>query len=301
MIWDCLIVGGGPAGLTAAIYAARFRLSTLVVDAGASRARAIPRSHNHAGFPGGIEGETLVERMGEQARQFGAQIRRQTVTSLQRQESGFLARTAQERLQARAVIVATGVVNHRPLMDLATHDAALASGALRYCPVCDGYEAMDQEIGVVGSGERAVREAIFLRSYSSRVAVVRAQGGELPPEAPAELAAADVRLIGGEARDFRLEDGRLSFVADQGRLAFDAVYPAMGSSVRSDLAREAGAAVSEDGCICVDAHQHTSVEALYAAGDVVLGLDQISHAMGQAGVAATTLRNELAQRRPIRR
>lgn len=301
MIFDCLVVGGGPAGLTAAIYTARFRLSTLVVDGGASRARTIPRTRNHAGFPDGIEGATLVERMGEQAQRFGADLRRQTVVSLERTERGFRAHTAQETYDARAVIIATGVVNHRPLMDLATHDAALAAGALRYCPVCDGFEAMDQEIAVVGSGDRALREAEFLRAYSRRVSLVRSQGGSLPDDAGERLAAADVRLIDGEARDFRFEDAGLWFSADEGPMRFDAVYPAMGSLVRSELAREAGAAVSEDDCICVDPHQRTSVGGLYAAGDVVLGLDQISHAMGQAGVAATTLRNELAARSPIRR
>ncbi|WP_348631130.1 FAD-dependent oxidoreductase [Rhizobium leguminosarum] len=78
-----------------------------------------------------------------------------------------------------------------------------------------------------------------------------------------------------------------------GTLQFDSIYPALGSDVRSEFASGVGARVSEEGCICVDSHQRTSVPGLYAAGDVVIGLDQISHVMGQAGVAATTIRNDL--------
>jgi thioredoxin reductase (NADPH) len=86
-----------------------------------------------------------------------------------------------------------------------------------------------------------------------------------------------------------------------GRLKFDSIYPALGSEVHSNLAKGLGAAVTDDGCIKVDDHQRTSVPGLYAAGDVVSGLDQISHAMGEAGVAATTIRNDLAKAAPLRR
>src|ERR1700755_1884860 len=90
-ILDCLIIGGGPAGLTAAIYLARFHLSTLVIDAGASRARWIPCTHNHAGFPDGISGEELIERMKAQAQRYGATIETERVTRLDRIDGGFCA------------------------------------------------------------------------------------------------------------------------------------------------------------------------------------------------------------------
>ena len=101
--------------------------------------------------------------------------------------------------------------------------------------------------------------------------------------------------------DLRLEDEGLSLDWAGGRKTFDTVYPALGSDVHSDLARGLGAALTADGCVKVDAHQRTSVSGLYAAGDVVIGLDQISHAMGEAGVAVTAIRNDLDAREPLRR
>ena len=84
-------------------------------------------------------------------------------------------------------------------------------------------------------------------------------------------------------------------------MSFDSMYPALGSVIRSGLAKKCGAKVTDDGCIEVSDHLETSVTGLFAAGDVVVGLDQISHAMGQAGVAATTIRNHLAEKMPLRR
>jgi thioredoxin reductase (NADPH) len=91
--WDCLVVGGGPAGLTAAIYLARFRRSALVIDAGNSRAAAIPKSHNHPGFPDGISGETLLQTLRVQAEEYGAKIASGTVLSLKTTADGFAADT----------------------------------------------------------------------------------------------------------------------------------------------------------------------------------------------------------------
>ena len=103
------------------------------------------------------------------------------------------------------------------------------------------------------------------------------------------------------ATRFRIEDGQFCLDAAGGPLGFDSLYPAMGSHIRSELAVSLGAKASSDGCLEVDDHQRTSIPGLYAAGDVVKGLDQISHAMGEGGVAATTMRNDMAKAAPLRR
>jgi thioredoxin reductase (NADPH) len=94
-------------------------------------------------------------------------------------------------------------------------------------------------------------------------------------------------------------DGRITVATPYGEHEFDSVYPALGSDTHTELAKQVGARIADDGTLPVDDHQRTSVFGLYAAGDVVLGLDQISHAMGEGGVAATTMRNDLAKEKPI--
>ena len=170
---DCAIIGAGPAGLTAAIYLARFHLTIRLFDCGSSRAAMIPRTHNHAGFPGGITGPDLLARMHRQARDHGATCEAATVTAIARDDEAFVVRTDRTTLGARTVLLATGVVNHRPAgLGDALHDAALARGLLRYCPICDGYEVTDRRVGVIGTGDHGMREALFLRGYTRDVTLI---------------------------------------------------------------------------------------------------------------------------------
>lgn len=299
---DALIIGGGPAGLTAAIYLARFHLRTIVVDAGNSRAGTIPRTRNHAGYPGGIVGADLVAAMRAQTMESGAVILPGTVDVLGRNGAGFVAEGAFGRIMARAVVLATGVVNRRPAVDDDFHAAALAAGRLRYCPVCDGFEVTDARVGVLGTGEHGVREAIFLRSFTADLTLIAPDGvHDLTPAQLDSLITAGISVTDGPARDFGLAADAITVMTRAGQLAFASIYPALGSHIRSGLAASLGASTVEAGCITVDAHQRTSVPGLYAAGDVVLGLDQISHALGEGGVAATTLRNDLAEGCPLYR
>jgi len=299
----CVIIGGGPAGLTAAIYLARFHLTVRVIDAGFSRAALIPLTRNHAGFPDGISGVDLLGRMRQQVSNNGVQIDSDAVVDLARAPDGFVAQTAAGHIaQSRTVLLATGVVNRRPdMIDDACHDAALAQGRLRYCPICDGYEVTDKAIAVLGTGERGFNEAIFLRGFSADVTLIAPRGGhELQAEQRDALTAASVAMA-GPSTAIRLVGDKIALDVEGESRRFDTLYPALGSDIRSELASMVGAAGTDDGCLTVDAHQRTNVSGLYAAGDVVLGLDQINHAMGEGGVAATTIRNDLARTTPLLR
>tara|TARA_B110001454_G_scaffold218985_2_gene248938 strand:+ start:2217 stop:3140 length:924 start_codon:yes stop_codon:yes gene_type:complete len=294
--WHCIIVGGGPAGLTAAIYLARFNLRTLVIDAGKSRAAAIPLTRNHAGFPDGISGAQLLQRMWDQAAKYGAQIITAEVDRVTKDGSDFRVSYPGSDLSSYSVLLASGVRNHPPEMATDVHDAALAKGLLRYCPICDGYEVNDRRIAVLGNEERGVSEALFLRSYSRDITLISPDGCHVSPSKHAELASAGVRLIDGPCERITITDNEICLYVPEGKLSFDTLYPALGSSVQSGVVAGLGAQMSSEGCVIVDSHQRTNVPGLYASGDVVLGLDQISHAMGEGGVAATTIRNDLAER-----
>ncbi|MBX3595424.1 NAD(P)/FAD-dependent oxidoreductase [Sphingomonas sp.] len=300
---DCIIVGAGPAGLTAAIYLARYHLSIRLFDCGSSRAALIPRTHNHAGYPEGIAGVELLRRMLAQAETYGAVREPAKVTRIEPVPGGFIVHAGARRFQARSVLLATGVINHRPeRLDDALHDRALAGGLIRYCPVCDGYEVTDRRVGVIGTGDHGMREALFLRGFTRDVTLIAPDvEHRLDAACARALDDAGIGRVDGPCGNYAIEDDRIAFDTAGGRMSFDSVYPALGSRIRSDLAVAAGAKATGEGCLEVDAHQRTSIPGLFAAGDVVLGLDQISNAMGQAGVASTAIRNLLSEQRPIRR
>ncbi len=299
---DCLIVGGGPAGLTAAIYLARFHLSVRVIDAGDGRALTIPCTHNHAGFPEGIAGRELISRMIDQAQRYGAIIDRGRVTRLDKAETGFAAEWGEGAVRARTVLLATGVRNRRPSVDPRLHDEALAAGFIRYCPICDGYEVTDQKVGVIGTAQCGVDEALFLRSYTANLTLLAPDDRhELSGAHRDDLANSGIRLVGGPAHISRIEGKQIIVQTVEGEILFDTIYPALGSDTNSLLAKALGAATTDLGCVKIDTHQRTDVLGLYAAGDVVVGLDQISNAMGQGGVAATAIRNDLQELSPLMR
>ena len=301
---DCIVIGGGPAGLTAAIYLARFHLDILVVDEGKSRAGWIPCTHNHAGFPDGISGKELLERMRAQAQKYGAEIVTERVTKLERDEPTglFTATWGSGCAEARKVLLATGVANRRPPMDEALHDDALARGLIRYCPICDGYEVTDKKVGVIGSDSHGVAEALFIRGFTADITLIAPDKAlKLKAEDREKLEEAGIATVDGPAQAVAISSDYIVVDTAEGHHTFDSVYPALGSDTHVQLAEQLGAALSEQGCIAVDSHQRTSVSGLYAAGDVVIGLDQISHAMGEGGVASTSIRNDLAKESPILR
>lgn len=299
---DCLVIGAGPAGLTAAIYLARFHLRIAVIDAGESRASLIPRTHNHAGYPGGIAGTELLDRMREQAAEFGVIVSHGTVDRLERTGDTFRASVGDDTTEARSVLLATGVVNHRPRIDEADHERALQRGLLRYCPICDGFEVTDKRVAVIGCRTRGYDEAVFLRMYTNDVTLIAPERSlELTSEQCERLVELGIALRDGPCGKLELRDETIVVPVPGEALAFDSVYPALGSRIRSECAVALGAEATEDGCLVIDDHQRTTIPGLYAAGDVAKGLDQISHAMGEAGVAATTIRNDLAERTPLLR
>ena len=196
------------------------------------------------------------------------------------------------------MLIATGVTNRRPPMDEELHDDALSRGLVRYCPICDGYEVTDKKIGVIGSGSRGVAEALFLRTSSNVTLIAPDKALGLKPEDQEQLTAAGIDCVDGPAQAVAVTNDCITIDTAEGHYTFDTIYPALGSDTHTQLAEMTGAELAPDGCIVTDAHQRSSVSGLYAAGDIVHGLDQISHAMGEGGVAATTIRNDLCAKEP---
>jgi thioredoxin reductase (NADPH) len=291
---EVLVVGAGPAGLTAATYLARFRRRVLVADAGEPRACWIPVSRNMPGFPDGITGGAILTRLREQAAEYGAVIEGGGVSALRRTDDGFEAELNGRTLKVRAVLLATGVIDHHP--DLPGVERAIARSLIRICPICDGYEAVDRAVAVIGDDDKGVREAAFLRTYTDRVTLVHV-GDPQALTLRDELQRLGVGLVETPIESVDIEGDRVTALSWSGRKqAFDVVYSALGTSPNVDLAQDVGAARAEDGRLQVDLHQATSVPGLYAAGDVVRGLNQIAVAAAEAAVAATAIHNDLREK-----
>ena len=288
---EVLIIGAGPAGLTAATYLARFRRRVLVADGGAPRACWIPLSHNMPGFPQGITGDAILKRMTEQAVEYGAVVEAGRVEALSRDGDGFIARLNGRDLRVKAVLLATGVVDHHP--DLPGVERAIERALVRICPICDGYEAIDKAVAVIGTDDKGAREAAFLRTYSDRVALIHVGAAE-DLTCRDQLERLGIELVCAPIDNVRLEGDRVTALSWGGTFrSFDLVYSALGTSPNADLAEGLDARVGEDGRLVTDAHQQTSVPGLYAAGDVVRGLNQIAVATAEAAVAATDIHNRL--------
>jgi thioredoxin reductase (NADPH) len=289
---DCLVIGGGPAGLTAAIYLARFHRSIVLVDSGSSRAALIPNTHNYPGFATGIAGDRLLKELRAQAARYGAVLDPGTIESLEPAANGLRARFDVCAIAARKVLLATGIVDEKPA--LPSLPEFIYRGGVRFCPICDGNEAMDQPIAVVGrcrkpSGRHC--SCALIASTSCCCRSIATSASPMTIEPPCKRPA------------FRFRPSRLptsirpqqpsTTMASGILIEIDILYPAMGATARSEIAVRLGAKVNDAGCLLVDGEMRTNVPSLYAAGDVTLKLDQISIATGQATIAATHIHNTL--------
>jgi thioredoxin reductase (NADPH) len=294
LVYDTLIIGGGPGGLTAAIYLLRFTRKVALFDKGGSRLSLIPVSHNYPGFPEGVRGVDLLENLRCQLGRYGGTVTDGEILKLRIEDGAFVGEYDGGEVRALTVLIATGIADHG--LPIENWREAVASGAVRLCPVCDGYDVLDQRIAVVSAETNPIGHAMFMRSFSTDVTLFdRVEGSILSEDEHRQLHAAGVRYISSAVRDVSMSADMKPVLntADGESREFDVMYPMLGETARSDLATALGAETGECGELVVDNFQGTSVPGLYAVGDVVVGLNQISVAAGQAAVAATRIHNTL--------
>ncbi|MBC7768625.1 MAG: NAD(P)/FAD-dependent oxidoreductase [Phycisphaerales bacterium] len=286
--FEAIIVGGGPAGLLAGVYLARFRRRVVIIDGGRSRAALIPRTRNTPGFPDGIEGEELLQRLRLHATRYGAEIVSAAASGVRKHEAGFALETNVGAFAGDAVLFATGVTNVEPRVE--RHDEAVRAGLIRYCPICDGYEVSGKSIAVLTNCARGASELEFLRTYSDRIELI----------ADSEAASAALGGVDAQhcvAREVRCGEGGVEVALTSGEIKrFDTLYACLGVEPQTALAHQLGVMLAAERTIEADKHQRTNVTGAFAAGDVVHALDQIAVAFGHAAIAATTIHNDLSAR-----
>lgn len=295
---DALVIGGGPAGLSAALWLGRYQRATLVVDAG--RQRNLPAKLAH-GIPGRdpVPPGELLDDMREQVLQYPeARIHGGTVTALRRGDDGVFVATLQtgETVIAARVVLAMGVDDKVP--DLDGFEAHYGTD-IHHCPACDGFEVRGQEVVVFGSGIQVPAFASELLDWARSVRIVSdTSGAAFDDEQRRSLDVRGIEVMDGRAAALVGEPGALEGVrlVDGTLVPGSAVFFSYAHQPAHRLATALGCAVDDDGQIAVDGFQLTSVAGVYAAGDITPGLQLVSIAMGKgvaAGIAcATSLRGE---------
>jgi thioredoxin reductase (NADPH) len=291
---DCAIVGGGPAGLTAALYLARFRRRIAVIDAGHSRASLIPVSHNYPGFPQGVSGQELLQRLNAQAQHYGVHRLDGTARSLAPTRDGFGLWVDDRPLQAATVLLATGVVDRKPAIpDLR---AATLAGTVRWCPICDGYEVAGQRVAMICAPGEGYAHALFLRTYTDQLSwFVHGDAAQIPETQRATLAELRIPVIESPIAEIQVLNGpQVRLLTQDGEWhCVDTVYPMLGCDPRVELLGGLEPAKDEFQYLYVDEHQRTSIPGIYAAGDVVHALNQMSVGAAHAATAATAIHHAL--------
>ncbi|WP_250484011.1 NAD(P)/FAD-dependent oxidoreductase [Caballeronia sp. GaOx3] len=298
-IVDCIIVGGGPAGLTAALYLARFRRSMIVIDDRQSRASLIPIVRNLAGFESGINGNELLAKMRRQIECYDVPVVEGRVTTIRETDGRFFVQycsnigSSFRSLVAHRALLACGIRDKLPPIDEAV--GLTQRGLLRFCAICDGFEARGKRVAMLGPASRALSHALFFRTFCQQVAVIASDIDVLTQQERALAAQNSIDLIPTGALELPNDtEARVSVACQNGRRhVFDAVYPVLGCFPQAELLSGFEVQRDSDGMIVTDKHQRTSVNGLYAAGDAVNSLNQICVAVGEAATASMAIHRSL--------
>ncbi len=290
-IWDVIIIGAGPAGLTAGMYTARQGHSTLLLDSGKVGGRAIEahKIENYPGFPRGVTGSELMNLFTEQAKGFGVEFRPETVIGLVDAGENKIVSTRSGYYQGKTVIIAAGIQRKQLSVP---GEIAFKGRGVSYCAICDGPFFKDKIVTVVGSGHEAVQDAIHLTNTASKVIAIPGKKGfsENYPELVTLRANPKVEVIEGQdiaeiigdefVTGVKLTPGKVEKVVSDG------IFILLEHVSTSNILMEAGIDADEGGCVIVDKNQQTNLPGFYAAGECCCIGWQIVTAAGEGAKAA---------------
>lgn len=307
--YDIIIIGAGPAGLTAGMYAGRQNSKTLVIDKGLAGGLGleVPMMQNYPGFDL-ISGMELIQKMKSQTENYCEIMENETIQSIDKVDEGFLLKTKTSPLlmseesddikefKTKSIILATGA-SHRHL-NVPGEEEFLGRG-VAYCATCDGMFFVDKDVLMVGGGNSAAQEALYLKNLGCNVKLVHRRD-ELRCEHHLQKALEEkgievlwnstVEEIKGE---MMVDSVRLMRDGKEEDYKTDAVFVAIGDDPSNDLAKELGVELDDNGFIITDKNQATNVEHVYSAGDITGGVKQWIVACGEGAVAAISAYNDL--------
>jgi len=291
--YEVAVVGGGPAGLSAALYTTRLSHDTVVIDRGGGRAAMMLDTHNVIGVPEEISGNEFLQTATEQVKSYGGDVVRDLVTEIERTDDGrfYLSGNSTE-IVADRVVLGMGFSDERPEPPLPR-----TGKGLHYCLHCDAYMFVDEPVYVMGHGESAAKVAMIMLNFTDEVDILtRGYEPEWSEETARQLEAHPIEVFDTDIEAVENgDDGWLDgFVFEDGTYEeYKGGFAMYGSDYNTGLAEQLGVELNDGGTIAVDDHGNTSVDGVYAVGDIVPGHNQIPVAMGQGAKAGIDIHYDL--------
>jgi thioredoxin reductase (NADPH) len=270
VLYDCLVIGGGPAGLSAAIYLARYERSCIVIDSARGRWMSHELNENYLGFPNGIHARRLRELGRKQAARFGAQFSVGKVTDVRSQGDIFVATAGKRKFEGRTVILATGV---RDILPDIGNTEDYWGRSLFWCITCDGHKIKGAPTVIVGKSDDAAISALQFLCFTDKITFVTnctPEECELTEKGRSRLAGRNIPVHESPIDHVEGEEGMMRTVVlkDGTRIEASFMFNEQGCTPRIELAQELGVKLAANGFIDADEEQRTNVPFVYAAGDV---------------------------------
>lgn len=287
--YEVIVVGGGPAGLSAALYLARYDRQVALFDAGQGRSTWHQINHNYLGFPGGVPAKQLRERGYEQIAEYEqVTVLKHKIETMRRDGDLFIASGQAGEWAARAVILCTGVIDHYPHFE-GWHE--YVGRSMFWCITCDGYACKGEKVVVAGHTNETASMAMQLTRMTGDVTLLtNSEEFEIDDRFVKRLKNAGVPIIRDKIDSVLGEDGMMhTLILRSGTtLALEQLFSHQGATPQTDLAEQLGVTLAGNGYILVDTEQKTTVPGVYAAGDVTrLHSHQITTAVHEGGTAAS--------------
>lgn len=284
-MYDCIIIGKGPAGISTAIYISRSNLKCLVVGKDETALKKAKSIENYYGFESPISGEELFRRGITQAKNQNIEIKNDEVVDIEYLNNSYLVKTVNNEYETKTVVLATG--KNRKMSNILGEDKFIGKG-ISYCAICDGYFFKNKNIAVIGSGEYAIHEAGILQNVSDKVTIFT-NGGKLPENRSIEIKNVIEGRIDAIRGDKKVENILLN---DKRSIPVDGVFIAQGIASSIDFAKKLGI-ILENNNIVINDNMETNVPGIYAAGDCTGGLLQISKAIYEGAKCGLSIAKKL--------
>ena len=271
---DLIIVGAGPAGISAGLYAKRANTNVLILYNGESNLEKAEKIDNYYGFENGISGKDLYEIGIKQAQNIGIKVKKEEVIHIEQSLNGFEIKTTENLYESRALIIATGNKKIRPSIKGINE---FEGKGVSYCAICDGFFYRNKNVVVIGNGEFAINEANILKNIANDVKILT-DGLEMLQDTSIEVSKGKIREIKGGLRVQEV------VFEDNSTIEVDGVFVALGEAGGADFAKKIGVLTNNDN-IVVDEKMQTNVKGLFACGNANGGLLQVSKAVYEGAVA----------------